>query len=392
MRASLNTMRFDDELTPENWRTWPHLKRGVLEVRRLVPWREIAAVARPSPLPVAPLSFNDLAIEHDGQRLVWSAFEAQTHVDGLAIVHGGRLVHETYRGGLAPDQPHLAFSVAKSIVGLLAELLIDEGLLDETAPAETHVPELRGSAFGRSRLRDLLDMVDGAPFDETYSDLQSQIHTYSRSYWGTGPGGQGVLSALAGLPRGVETPGRFLYRTPVADVVGWIVRRAAGRQLSDLISEKIWRPIGAEHPAYLLLDRSGDEIGGTGFGATLRDLARLGRVLADLGRLEGETVFPEAVVRKIMDGGSPEALAAGGQVTRPGWSYRSLWWATGDPHGSFGALGVFGQRLYISPGRRFVVVRFGSNPTASNSETDGLHMAAFEAAYRHVAGEGRAAT
>lgn len=384
-------MLSDDDLTSENWRTWPHLKRGVLEVRRLVPWREIAPADSPSPLPAAPVAFDNLQIDHDGRRLDWPAFEAETHVDGLAVVHQGRLVHESYRGGLTPDQPHLAFSIAKSIIGLLAELLIAEGALDERAPADFHVPELRGTAFGGSRLRDLLDMVDGAPFDENYADLQAQIHVYSKSYWGAGPAGQGVLAALTALPGRAEASGRFLYRTPVADVVGWIIRRAAGRRLTDLISDRIWRPIGAEHPAYLLLDRAGDEIGGTGFGATLRDMARLGRVLADLGRLAGEPVLPEAVVRKIMAGGSPEALAAGGQITRPGWSYRSLWWATGDPSGAFGALGVFGQRLHVSPGRRLVVARFGSYPTAGNAETDALHAAAFEAAYRHLADQGRAA-
>ncbi|MCB1547107.1 MAG: serine hydrolase, partial [Hyphomicrobiaceae bacterium] len=42
----------------------------------------------------------------------------------------------------------------------------------------------------------------------------------------------------------------FAYRTVNTDVLGWIVRRVSGKGLADLMSERIWQPMGAEEDAY----------------------------------------------------------------------------------------------------------------------------------------------
>lgn len=71
----------------------------------------------------------------DGRTLpVADAFD-MSFTDGLVILHRGRIVHERYAGALAPEGRHIAFSVTKSFVGTLAELLIHEGKLDPDAPA-----------------------------------------------------------------------------------------------------------------------------------------------------------------------------------------------------------------------------------------------------------------
>lgn len=41
-------------------------------------------------------------------------------------------------------------------------------------------------------------------------------------------------------------------------------------------------------------------------------------------------------------------------------SYHDLWWIPNDPHGSFMASGIHGQRLFISPALDLVIVHYAS--------------------------------
>ena len=46
-----------------------------------------------------------------------------------------------------------------------------------------------------------------------------------------------------------------------------------------------------------------------------------------------------------------------------GW-YRNMWYVTNDDHGSYFAVGVNGQNLWINPKTRVVIVKFSSTPVA----------------------------
>jgi CubicO group peptidase (beta-lactamase class C family) len=60
---------------------------------------------------------------------------------------GAVIVYERYLGVTRQDTPHIAFSVTKSFVGTLAEMLIEEGRLDPAAPMGDLIPELKRSGF-----------------------------------------------------------------------------------------------------------------------------------------------------------------------------------------------------------------------------------------------------
>jgi CubicO group peptidase (beta-lactamase class C family) len=298
----------------------------------------------------------------------------------MLVLHRGAILFEHYANGMRAETPHMLFSVTKSVVGLLAELLIDAGMLDETRTAAHFVPEMSGTPFGGAKLRALLDMRDGVRFDEDYANPSAEIHLYSASYWGRTAGG--ARAALLRIGQAGEE-GPFAYRTPVTDLVAWCLTRAAGKPLATLVSQHIWQPIGAEWPALFVQDTGGQEIAAAGLNATLRDVGRLVQVLLDRGRIDGVRVFDASIIDRIAQGGDRAAFAAAGFETRPGWSYRSQWWVPPEP-GAICALGVFGQRLLVDPANALAIVRFGSHPIASNAGTDAVHAAAFEALRRLV--------
>ncbi len=318
----------------------------------------------------------------------WPLFLEETHTDAILILHRGRIVHESYRNGMDASSRHMLFSMTKSVVGLLAELLAFDRVIDLARPASVYVPELRGTMFGEAALRDLLDMRDGAAFDETYADPHADIHRYSTHYWGEGQGG--VRAALPRLTSPGTSPGRFAYRTPVADVIGWALANATGRRLTDLVSGRLWQPIGAESDAFFVLDTGGHEIAAAGLNATLRDVGRFAQMLLDGGRVGQVRVVPAHIVRRLFEGGDRDSFAASGLFpTRPGWSYRSQWWVQHAPRPALSALGVFGQRIYIEPESGLGVVRFGSHRVASNAGTDLVHARLFSVLAARLNGAGQ---
>lgn len=202
--------------------------------------------------------------------MAWNSFLEETHTDASLILYNGKIIFEHYARNMKPTTPHMLFSITKSFIGLLGEILIAEGIVDPEKKVEEYVPELKESAWAGSSLRSLLDMTDGVDFDETYSNPEAEVHKYSRAYWGPTnetetPGG--VYSLLPHFknrlaPREGEI---FKYRTPAGDVVGWALQKATGQSLADLFYSRLWTHIGAADEAYMIVDTSGQEIAATGY-------------------------------------------------------------------------------------------------------------------------------
>lgn len=355
---------------PSDWKAWPHTAWALRNVDRFLPTARVSAAADPLPLPLALEDDFGPELMLDGERLGWSDYLLAVHATAAIVIRDGRIVFEKYLRGATPSDRHCLFSITKTLVGLSALTLRADGELDLGRDAAAYVPELRGTAFGGARLSDLLAMRDGVSFDETYADPRAEIHSYSRHYWGGAPGG--TLAALRGLSERAVEPGRFAYRTPVADVVGWALRRATGRPLAAVISELIWQPIGAEADALMILDTAGEEIAGTGFTARPRDLARLALAL-----LRPDSAAFSSAADPMFDPGGANLIAGAGYTTRPGWAYYALTWSPGQ--GQVAALGVHGQRLFLDRSIQSALILCAAAPSADTRYLDALHASALHA-------------
>jgi len=229
-------------VTRDNWNKPPFAPWSFWHTRRLFRSTPLCPNRDASlPLPEALRPIEDaFLIQHQEASLSLSAWLEDTHTDAMMIIHKGALLYG-YQRPATPGlrAPHMAFSITKSLTGLLAEILIHNQLIDDKALMADLVVPLKNSAFGKASLRDCLDMKDGVRFDETYINPDADIHTYSCAYWGARAGGLsngGVYEALMALTRQEHEPGRaFSYRTPVGDAVGWALSMAMQTHLSQLI-------------------------------------------------------------------------------------------------------------------------------------------------------------
>ena len=325
----------------------------------------------------------------DGRALTWEQSLFENFTDAVLVLHRGRIVYERYFGVTRPDSTHIAFSVTKSYVGTIAEMLVAEGKLDPSAPVAELIPELAHSGFGDATLRQLLDMTTALEFSEDYTDAFSGIGAFSMALGLTprppgysGPGD--VYSYLPSIAKAGTHGERFTYRTCNTEVLGWIVARTTGQRLDQLLSERIWAPLGMEQDADFLIDGTGMPFAGGGLNPVLRDMARFGEAMRCDGQGNGAQVIAREVVAGIKAGGDKTVFAPAGLGYLPDCSYRSQWWSMPGNHGAFSARGIHGQAIYIDPLAEMVIARFGSHPVAANTTIDAATLPAFRAMAEHL--------
>jgi CubicO group peptidase (beta-lactamase class C family) len=373
------------QVTKANWMRYPYSRWSFQHARELFPTKPVARGPKATAFPVDLKEFDNLTFEDDkGNPTTFEAFLRNTYTDGIVVLHKGGIVYERYLNGMTPETHHMVFSVSKSFVGLVAAILASQGVLDENAPVSKYVPELAASAYGDATVRQVMDMRVGTKFSELYTDLKSDIFTYviAADWVPRPPNYQGPTNLYASLAALTEREGphggNFGYKSANADVLAWVASRASGKSLSELVSELIWSKIGADRQGYYLVDPMGTEVAMGGLNATLRDLARLGQTMLQMGQWEGREVVPKSVVEDIMKGGDRDAFAKRNLPAWPGWSYRSQWWITHNQNGSYLAMGVSGQRLYIDPKAQMVIAKFGSHPVLGPAFTEAIHQKAFD--------------
>ena len=375
-----------------SFRKFPQLRWAWSNIRQLVPtvnvWRGVgpASVLPRDEQPLGAVKLTTM----DGRPLTFDQALAETYADGVVVLHRGRIVFERYFGALEPHRQHIGMSVTKSFTGTLAGLLVAEGKIDPEAPVTTYVPELAPSGFGDATVRQVMDMTTGLKYNEIYTDPNSDIWAMRRAN-GMAPPLPGaaptsLLDYLTTIPKDGAHDKAFTYRTVNTDALAWIIRRASGKSLSALLSERIWQPMGAEEDAYYTVDRLGIESGGGGLNTTTRDLARFGEIMRNRGHFNGRQILPASVVDDIAKGADPKKFAPAGYATLPGWSYRTQWWVSHNTHGAYMARGIHGQSIYVDPKAEMVIARYASHHAAGNVNNDPVTLPAFAAVAQALMG------
>jgi CubicO group peptidase (beta-lactamase class C family) len=321
--------------------------------------------------------------------MTWRDSLLANFTDGILVLHRGRIVYERYFGALDRFTPHIAFSVSKSFVATVAAMLVHEGAIDERARVPVYVPELQDSGFADATVRQLLDMTTGMLYTEDYTDENASVWKFSRagSFRPRPAGYQGPDSFyefIRTLPKESPHGERFAYKTVNTDTLGWVMRRATGKGVSELVRERLWAKLGVEQDAYFTVDSTGVEFAGGGMNLTLADMARFGEMMRCGGAFNAQQIVPRVVVDDIQRGGNQAHFAMAGYTLLPGWSYRNMWWVSHNAHGAYAARGIHGQGIYVDPAAEMVIARFASHPLGANANLDPTSLPAYHALAQHL--------
>lgn len=266
----------------------------------------------------------------------------------LLVIKNDSLLYEKYWDGYSDSSWSNSFSMAKSITSLLTGIAIREGKIksaDEVV--SNYLPEFKEGLAAKLKIRDLLTMSSGSNWDEAYSN---PLSITTESYYGSN-----LYKSATGV-KIVKEPGtHHAYKSGDTELLGLVLQKATGRALSDYASEKLWQPLGAEHPALWSTDKSnGNEKAFCCFNSNVRDFARIGQLMLDSGRWKGSPIIDSTFYA--------QSVTACNIPDDDGLDcdyYGYQWWIRPEFPGVFYARGILGQYIIIIPSKNTVLVRLG---------------------------------
>lgn len=288
--------------------------------------------------------------------------EAQKEFDAMGsvayvIVKNDSLVHEQYWDGYGEDSYSNSFSMAKTFVGILVGIAIDEGKIKNiNQPVSDFLPEFKEGENAKLTIKQLLNMSSGVNFDEHYTN---PIAYPAAAYYGSD------LKKLTAKYSVTEEPGKvFKYLSGNSVLLGFILEKATGKKVSEYASEKLWKPLGAKNKAFWSLDHEGGmEKAYCCFNSNAPDFARIGELFLDSGKYNGtQIVSTDYVLNSIVPA---DLVDVDGKKNQ---KYGYAWWLlpnylpagqTGKGHNIFYARGILGQYIICIPDQKMVVVRLG---------------------------------
>ncbi len=283
--------------------------------------------------------------------------ELQAHFDAMktiayVVVKNDSLLHEQYWDGYGADSHSNSFSMAKSFVSIMVGVAIDEGKIKSIdEPVGDFLPEFKEGNNAKLTIRHLLTMSSGINFDENYV---SPLAYPAAAYYGSD------LKKLTYGYKVTEEPGKkFKYLSGNSELLAFILEKATGMKLSDYMSEKLWKPLGAKNDAFWSLDHAdGVEKAYCCFNSNALDFARIGELYLDTGKWNGnQLVSKDYVLNSI----KPAELTNTEDENKND-RYGYAWWLIPDykGHRIFYARGILGQYIFCIPDQKMVVVRLGS--------------------------------
>jgi CubicO group peptidase (beta-lactamase class C family) len=311
----------------------------------LFPTHKVAHAAKPWAFKRAAVPL-EVSYEVRGRKSTLGEFFDHLPVTGLLIIKDDTILTEVYQYARTDHDRFNGASMTKTVVSMLMGIAVEERRIksiDDKAAA--YVPSLKESAYGETSLRALLSMSSGVTLDE--DTFWTDVFTPKED---TG-------ASLAKDGKRTAAPGtQFKYSSGDSEVLTTVLRHTFGVPLAQVLSERIWQPIGAESDASWAAESSDQEIGPWGFNAVLRDYGRFGRLLAWDGAWNGKQLIPRAWVLAATTIRPEDKQVAPGTASHTyGYGYQ-VWILPGERR-EFVLIGANGQYVFVDPKSKLVMVQ-----------------------------------
>src|SRR5690606_22430233 len=296
-----------------------------------------------------------IQIQTEKDTLSFENYLKKLHLASFIVVHKGTIVYEKYFSML-PEDHHTLQSISKVVTSLLITSLINENKININLSIEHYIPYLKDSDWQGISVRDILNMRSGM---DSYSiDFESGPFTNPQHKNYQFESALGILPKIEPAPDSVYKFIKELKRDKPAGiaaeysnintfVLGWLAETVTNQKYSDLVSERIWKPIGASSDAYIFLSDNGIAWSHGGMSATLRDLARFGTLLTQTEiQARNESLISFAQLKEIFDAPPIENFPIPFK-----WAYQ--WDFANDGIMMKGGFG--GQALYVQPEMDIVI-------------------------------------
>jgi len=291
----------------------------------------------------------------------------QIETGAFLVIQNDSIRCEKYWGEFNDHSYTNSFSMAKTVVGILVGCAIQDGKISSVDEVVSDfLPDFKTDERSKVTIRNLLTMSSGINFDENYVN--------PLAYPAAGYYGSDLQKLTMGYNKLNAKPGEtFKYLSGNSQLLGFILKKATGKSVADYASEKLWIPMGCEHPAFWSLDhKDGDEKAFCCLNSNARDFARIGKLLLDSGRWNGKQIIPQAyALESVQPNGTQHSDG------NPTLDYGFSWWMIPQykSHHIFYARGILGQYIIVIPDLKMILVRLGSKrlPVKENEVPPDVH-------------------
>jgi CubicO group peptidase (beta-lactamase class C family) len=331
-------------------------------LRRILALAALSAVA----VACAPSSEEEAQVAEGELESTLDDPSKGVHSDALLVMRDGKVLTESYGRGYDAETKHLSWSMAKTVAGILVAQEIDRGTMSTTSPIRAYLPEVPTSA----RVVDVLQMSSGIRFSEEYSGVPVNSDA-TRMLYMQGPQ-SGFAPFVASLPARTDAkPGdHFYYSSGDSNLLMAALRNVQPSQAAyDAIPfERFFAPLGISDATFEQ-DSKGIFVGSSYIYLSARDFAKIGTLLVERGKHDGQTIIPEwyfELMTHVAPGVSERALPGTSQTrayssmvtTNLPIAARGLPSEYADlPTDALLMIGHQGQLVVASPSQKLVIVR-----------------------------------
>ena len=217
------------------------------------------------------------------------------NIDGktksFLVIKNDSILFEKYYDGHSKNSLSNSFSVAKSIVTSMMGRAIMEGKikgLDQ--PVSDYFEQYKSGLASEVTVGDLAAMSSGMDWSEKY---YSVINITSESYF------TDDLRSVILRQKIIDKPGQsFRYSSGDTQLLGMVIEKASGLSLTEYLTQKFWKPMGAENTALWQLDSDeyGMEKAYCCIASTARDFARFGKLYINKGMWGDQVILDSSFV------------------------------------------------------------------------------------------------
>jgi CubicO group peptidase (beta-lactamase class C family) len=282
--------------------------------------------------------------------------EVPAKTRGVVVIYEGQLITEQYADEFNEKSAQLGWSMTKSITNSLYGIMVHKGMMDIDTPAP--IEEWTSDTDPRHEITtdDLLRMSSGLHWEEVYSNVSTatnMLYKYSN---------MGGFAASQDLE--YEINSKWYYSSGTTNILSRIIREKLGdKEYYKFAQQELFSKLGVT-TAIIEPDANGTHVGSSYMWASARDWARLGLLYLNNGNWYGAQILPENWVSYTT---TPTEHTDKGQ-------YGAQWWLnSGEPGNEQNRLlpnvstdmymmdGYEGQRVFVVPSKKLVVVRLGQN-------------------------------
>lgn len=278
------------------------------------------------------------------------------------VIKNDSIVFEEYWDGYNEKSLTNSFSMAKSYIGMLIGIALDEGKINSIDdPVANYLPQYKDHP--ELTIKHLLTMSSGINFDESYT---SPFGHMAKAYYGKD------IEKLNENYTVTETPGEiFRYLGGNTIILSFILEKVTGQTVSEYMSEKVWQQIGAENPALWNLDhKDGKEKAYCCFYSNARDFARIGKLYLNKGLWNKQRIVSEDYVNEST---CPAYYLKDGNDNLVDYYGYQIWTTYYKDMDIFFFRGIKGQYTIVIPDKNMIAVRLGkerSKEFVNNNPSD----------------------